>query len=106
MYGNTLQMLPSSGGVSAANLARAMLELYSQVHDSFTVNDQPHYQFNPRDITEWVKGLQRYAMDGMSMPEAVAHEAMRIFKDRLVADNVDNFMSMVVGVMNSHLGFR
>ncbi len=32
-----------------------------QVRDAFTVNDQPHYQFNPRDVTDWIKGLQRCA---------------------------------------------
>jgi hypothetical protein len=44
---------------SPANLSACVQPLCDQVCESFTVNDQPHYQFNPRDITEWVKGLTR-----------------------------------------------
>ncbi len=35
-----------------------LCSLTMQVKDTYTVNDQPHYQFNPRDVTDWIKGLQ------------------------------------------------
>lgn len=55
------QVLASSGGSGAtpAALARAMLEVYGQVKEAFSLNDHQHYQFNPRDITDWMLGLQR-----------------------------------------------
>ena len=37
-----------------------MIEVYSQVRTAFTASEQPHYQFTPRDLTQWVAGLRRY----------------------------------------------
>mmetsp|Transcript_33539 Transcript_33539/g.74227 ORF Transcript_33539/g.74227 Transcript_33539/m.74227 type:complete len:2007 (+) Transcript_33539:3-6023(+) len=106
IYTQMAQKCLSGGSVSPQNLARAMLDVYTQVYDAFTVNDYPHYQFTPRDVTHWVKGLTRYAVDGLNMMEAVAYEGNRIFRDRLVGDAVEGFNSMMSAVLNSVLGFR
>ena len=57
------QNLSGGGGglsIAPANLAACMIEVYSQVRTAFTASDQPHYQFTPRDLTQWVAGLRRY----------------------------------------------
>ena len=79
---------------------------HSQVCTTFSVNDQPHYQFTPRDLTQWVLGLKRYDYDSLRLPEAVAHEAARVFRDRLVEGAADNFDSLVAAVLNSMINFR
>lgn len=83
-----------------------MIEVYNQVVSTFTAGDQPHYQFTPRDITQWVKGLTRYDYDTIRLPEAVANEAARVFKDRLVEGAADNFDSLLAAVLNSVINFR
>lgn len=77
-----------------------------QVCSTFSVNDQPHYQFTPRDLTQWVQGLKRYDLDSLRLPEAVAHEACRVFRDRLVEGAAENFSSLLVSVLNSMIQFR
>ena len=44
---------------SAAKLSGSMLEIYDAVKREFSPDDQRHYQFTPRNLTEWVGGLQR-----------------------------------------------
>ena len=125
-------------------------QLILQVCSTFSVNDQPHYQFTPRDLTQWVVGLKRcdsgctyysdvymnlyrgpmlavqsvkdpligirslyhtesslrYDFDSLRLPEAVAHEAARVFRDRLVEGAADNFDSLLAAVLNSMINYR
>ena len=58
----------------------------------------------PRDITVWVRGLLRYntGEGGDSLVEVAAHEAMRIFRDRLVdSDHQQRFDALLNGTMRS-----
>ena len=76
-------------------LAVTILETYEQIRAKFTIDDQVHYVFTPRDLTQWVIGLFRYdfASDrGSPKPvlEAVAYEGMRIFGDRMVDSETYN----------------
>lgn len=51
--------------------------------------------------------VHRYTLDGsLTLPEAFAYEACRIFRDRLVGEAVETFNSMLAAVLNAHLGFR
>ena len=50
--------------------------------------------------------LLRYSLDGLSLVEAVAHEGCRIFRDRLVGEHIEQFNSILKGVLSSHLGYR
>lgn len=47
-------------GDHADKLSTLLVDIYSSVRDKFTVDDQRHYLFTPRDITTWVKQLCRY----------------------------------------------
>lgn len=52
---------------------------------------QPHYIYSPREMTRWVRGiyealkpLETLPIDGLV--RVWAHEALRLFQDRLVHD--------------------
>ena len=69
----------------------AMVDFYLQSQAKFTQDDQPHYVYSPRELTRWVRGISEAIapMDFVS-PEFLvrlwAHEALRLFHDRLVHD--------------------
>ena len=59
--------------------------------ERFTQDEQPHYVYSPRELTRWVRGICEVitAMDGVRVEDLVrlwAHEALRLFHDRLVHD--------------------
>eukprot|EP01134_Creolimax_fragrantissima_P000216 CFRG0216T1 len=75
----------------AENLTDAMVDLYSQSQKQFTVDDQPHYVYSPRELTRWVRGIYNAVkhLDSLSVEMLVrtwAHEALRLFQDRLLTD--------------------
>jgi dynein heavy chain 2 len=74
-----------SNEASCTKLANTMLDIYDGVKRSFRPDDYRHYQFTPRNLTEWVQGLQRLAM-GVEVLDGFAYEASRIFRDRLVGE--------------------
>jgi len=72
------------------SLTEAMVELYTECKSKFTPEMQPHYFFSPRELSRWVRGIYEAVVDmdqGLSREELVriwAHEALRLFCDRLV----------------------
>jgi dynein heavy chain 2, cytosolic len=77
-------------------LSAAMVEIYQRTREKFTVDDRRHYVFNPRDVTMWVKNLCRYDLESENLLDVIAHEANRIFRDRLVgADAASRFEQQV-----------
>ena len=48
-------------GSKVAQLASSMVQMYLQMKQSFAVDDQSHYLFTPKHLTEWCLGLVRYA---------------------------------------------
>ena len=72
-------------------LTDAMVELYLSSQDRFTQDNQPHYVYSPREMSRWVRGiceairpLETLDVDGLA--RLWAHEALRLFHDRLVTD--------------------
>jgi dynein heavy chain 2 len=70
---------------SAADFARAIINVYAGVMKRFTVDDASHYIFNPRDITKWILGVLSYNPDGADLMQLLYYEGMRIFADRLTS---------------------
>lgn len=70
-----------------------------QVKSKFSVDDQRHYIFSPRDLTAWVQGLLRYDCDSENLLDVVAHEAHRIFRDRLVDAESEAKMDSVLNAL-------
>jgi dynein heavy chain 2, cytosolic len=83
-------------------LATALVDIYQKTREKFTVDDQRHYLFTPRDITLWVKNICRYRLDLDDVIDVVAHEACRIFRDRLVStEAVNRFDQILSSVLRS-----
>jgi dynein heavy chain 1 len=71
------------------NLTRAMVEYYTQSQKRFTADIQSHYIYSPRELTRWKYAINQ-ALDGVEdisgLVRLWAHEALRLFEDRLVTE--------------------
>ena len=83
-----LKVVPSLRGYGDA-LTRAMVNFYLKSQKRFTADIQPHYVYSPRELTRWVRGiyeaiapLEQLSLEGLV--RIWAHEALRLFSDRLV----------------------
>lgn len=74
----------------ANKLATCMVEIYQKTREKFNVDDRRHYLFTPRDLTLWVRNLCRYELQQEELLDVVAHEACRLFRDRLVGTDACN----------------
>lgn len=73
----------------AEPLTDAMVDFFSQTAQHFTQDMQPHYVYSPREMTRWVKGISEAiapldTLDVTGLVRIWAHEALRLFSDRLV----------------------
>jgi dynein heavy chain 1 len=85
-----LKIVPSLRGYSEA-LTNAMVQFYIESQQRFTPKIQPHYVYSPRELTRWVRGIYEAIrpLDTLSVEGLVriwAHEALRLFQDRLVSE--------------------
>ncbi|XP_067011460.2 dynein heavy chain, cytoplasmic isoform X2 [Anabrus simplex] len=85
-----LRLIPPLRGY-AEPLTNAMVEFYLASQERFTQDMQPHYVYSPREMTRWVRGiceairpLENLTVEGLV--RLWAHEALRLFQDRLVDD--------------------
>ncbi|GLI62890.1 cytoplasmic dynein 1b heavy chain [Volvox africanus] len=111
IYTNMAQQVMSTfkttSGVAPSAMSKAMLEVYNAVREQFTSNDYPHYEFNARDLTNWMVGLQRYSLEGgLTLLQAIAHEGARVFRDRLVGDHQEQFTSIMTSTLQSMLNYK
>ncbi|EDW50531.1 GM13947 [Drosophila sechellia] len=86
-----LRLMPALRGY-AEPLTNAMVEFYLASQDRFTQDMQPHYVYSPREMTRWVRGICEAIRPLDSLPveglvRLWAHEALRLFQDRLVDDS-------------------
>ncbi|CAG8270805.1 unnamed protein product [Penicillium olsonii] len=86
-----LKILPLLRGYSDA-LTKAMVQFYLESQSRFTPQIQPHYVYSPRELTRWVRGLYEAIkpLETLSIEGLIriwAHEALRLFQDRLVAED-------------------
>ncbi|XP_074602445.1 dynein heavy chain, cytoplasmic isoform X2 [Brevipalpus obovatus] len=86
-----LRIIPSLRAY-ADPLTSAMVEFYLLSQERFTQDMQPHYVYSPRELTRWVRGiyeairpLETLTVEGLV--RLWGHEALRLFQDRLVADD-------------------
>mmetsp|Transcript_1490 Transcript_1490/g.2131 ORF Transcript_1490/g.2131 Transcript_1490/m.2131 type:complete len:4632 (-) Transcript_1490:106-14001(-) len=77
----------------APNLTDAMVEFYLMSQRHFTPDMQPHYIYSPRELSRWVRAmyeatdtrkLQGHTLLPDDLVRLFAHEALRLFQDRLV----------------------
>lgn len=86
-----LKIIPTLRGYSEA-LTKAMVQFYLESQSRFTPRIQPHYVYSPRELTRWVRGVYEAIrpLETLSVEGLVriwAHEALRLFQDRLVAED-------------------
>ncbi|WEW60954.1 dynein heavy chain [Emydomyces testavorans] len=85
-----LKIIPMLRGYSEA-LTKAMVQFYLESQARFTPQIQPHYVYSPRELTRWVRGVYEAIkpLENLSIEGLVriwAHEALRLFQDRLVEE--------------------
>ncbi|KAI8873838.1 hypothetical protein GQ42DRAFT_152391 [Ramicandelaber brevisporus] len=90
----------------AEPLTNAMVEVYLQSQRHFTPDIQAHYIYSPRELTRWTRGIYEAirAHETLSVESLVriwAHEALRLFQDRLVSHDervwTDQLIDRVAG---------
>ncbi|KAL2821627.1 dynein heavy chain, cytoplasmic [Aspergillus granulosus] len=86
-----LKILPLLRGYSES-LTKAMVQFYLESQTRFTPKIQPHYVYSPRELTRWVRGVYEAIkpLETLSVEGLVriwAHEALRLFQDRLVTED-------------------
>ncbi|KAI5304245.1 hypothetical protein KEM56_006700, partial [Ascosphaera pollenicola] len=86
-----LKVIPTLRGYSEA-LTKAMVQFYLESQSRFTAQIQPHYVYSPRELTRWVRGVYEAIkpLESLSLEGLVriwAHEALRLFQDRLVEES-------------------
>lgn len=100
-----LKIIPSLRGY-AEPLTQAMVRFYLRSQQRFTPKIQPHYVYSPRELTRWVRGIYEAIrpLETLSVEGLVriwAHEALRLFQDRLVAEEerqwTDNMVREIAG---------
>ncbi|CAF3748715.1 unnamed protein product [Rotaria sordida] len=72
-------------------LTNAMVEFFLMTQEQFTVDQQPHYVYSPREMTRWVRGINEAIrniqdLNAEGLVRLWAHEALRLFHDRLIYD--------------------
>ena len=86
-----LKIIPTLRGYAQA-LTKAMVHFYIESQTRFTPKIQPHYIYSPRELTRWVRGIYEAirpldTLDVEGLVRIWAHEALRLFQDRLVAED-------------------
>ena len=82
-------ILRKSSGLSGSSqsLTEAMVEFYTQCQTHYTPDVQPHYIYSPRELTRWKHAINE-SIENISDEDGLvrlwAHEALRLFQDRLV----------------------
>lgn len=98
-----LKIVPSLRGYSEA-LTKAMVQFYLESQARFTPAIQPHYVYSPRELTRWVRGIYEAIrpLESLTVEGLVrvwAHEALRLFQDRLVAEEERSWTRERVGII-------
>jgi len=87
--GGIMKLFPHLKG-EADVITEAMIELFTACQKKFTPEMQPQYFYSPRELSRWVRGIYEAIVhmdQGLTREELVrvwAHEALRLFSDRLV----------------------
>ena len=86
-----LKLVPNLRGNSEA-LTDAMITFYLKSQKAFTPDVQAHYIYSPRELTRWGRGIYEAIKPLDTLPlegliRVWAHEALRLFQDRLVTDS-------------------
>ncbi|CDK26410.1 unnamed protein product [Kuraishia capsulata CBS 1993] len=88
----TLKLSPGLVAL-AGELTEGMIRFYEESKLKFSPMQHSHYVFSPRELTRWVRGIfeaLKSSQDELDLEGLVrlwAHEALRLFQDRLVTQS-------------------
>ena len=82
-------------------LTAAMVDVYLASQTRFTADIQAHYIYSPRELTRWMRGIYEAIKPLESLPveglvRIWAHEALRLFQDRLVDEDEKKWTDEVI----------
>lgn len=89
-------------------LNSSMVEFYSKIRSSFTTDKQAHYLYSAREMIRWIRGIYEivHNLNFVHLADLVrvwAHEALRLFQDRLVTESERTFTyNLLKEVANNH----
>ena len=90
---------PSELRSYSENLTNAMVEFYTSCQKHYTPDIQPHYIYSPRELTRWKHAMNESIESINTLDDLVrlwAHEALRLFQDRLVLDEEKKWCDQLV----------
>lgn len=98
--GAVLKKVPQLSGY-ATDITQGMIDVYAKSISEFSTVTQPHYVYSPRELTRWVRGIlysiqPRDSMDLSDLVRIWAHEATRLFSDRLVTQVERDWTSTLI----------
>ncbi|EGR34655.1 hypothetical protein IMG5_004580 [Ichthyophthirius multifiliis] len=83
-------------------MANTLIELYFGITKIFNVDQQRHYNFTPRNLTQIVFGMSKYEND-QQIIESFLNEINKTFKDRLINIQQQNqFDEFVYNLLNQN----
>lgn len=89
-------------------LTSAMVDVYLRAQKTYTPDQQAHYVYSPRELSRWVRalyeafsgfhkqGVSGGVEDADSLVRLWAHEALRLFQDRLVTEEEREKMDDII----------
>ena len=67
-------------------IAETSVNIFFQVQQSFKVDENRHYIFTPRDLSNWLISLLRYEAKAKNdLIEVWSYECIRVFRDKLIS---------------------
>lgn len=102
-----LKFVPTLKGYSDA-ITAAMISVFDQSRSHFTTSKQSHYIYSPRELSRWMRGIAETLRitEDMNLEGLVriwAHEALRLFADRLVtSEEHDWTVQLIRRVAQTH----
>lgn len=102
-----MKLFPSLKNDTEA-VTEAMVTVYLNMQKRFTPEMQPHYFFSPRELSRWVRGIYGAIkdvdnLDRYKLVRLWAHEALRLFSDRLVEKSDQEWCeAMINDVARTH----
>uniref|UniRef100_A0A383V949 AAA+ ATPase domain-containing protein n=1 Tax=Tetradesmus obliquus TaxID=3088 RepID=A0A383V949_TETOB len=94
-----------------AGVVAATIDIYNSIRSELLPTPaKSHYTYNMRDLSKVFQGMQSIGVpvqDSCSLVRLWAHEALRVFHDRLVDDaDRDWFCGMLASKLPQHLGMQ
>ena len=85
-------------------LTNAMVDFYTRCQTHYTPDIQSHYIYSPRELTRWKHAINEsieYISDIDGLVRLWAHEALRLFQDRLVLNEEKKWCDDLVDEISS-----